>query len=70
MRRFYVYLALIVLSIGFLFIIPYKGTAQSTENDTYPMALQRIPTKNMSESGSENDTYPMALQRIPTVPQP
>ena len=68
----YVFLLLIVLIILLANNIPFTALAQSpgSENDTYPMALQRIPTKNLSDASSENDTYPMALQRIPTSPNP
>gem|GEM_PF-1845516 len=64
----YVFPLLIVLIILLANNLLFTALAQSpgSENDTYPMALQRIPTKNLSDAGSENDTYPMALQRIPT----
>jgi hypothetical protein len=71
MNRAYVSLSLMAIIVGLMnFIIPFNLMAQgsvSEKNNTYPMALQRIPTKNASDVSSENNnTYPMALQRIPT----
>jgi hypothetical protein len=60
---------LMVLSISLLNIFPLVVIAQSFDNETYPMALQRVPTKNSSVSASDNSTYPMANQRIPTTPE-
>jgi hypothetical protein len=68
----YIFLLLMVLIILLANNIPFTALTQSpgSENDTYPMALQRIPTKNLSDASSGNDTYPMALQRIPESPRP
>jgi hypothetical protein len=66
----YVSITLLVLIVSSVnFVVPFSVMAQSSgsENDTFPMALQRIPTKNTSDISSENNnTFPMALQRIPT----
>jgi hypothetical protein len=66
----YVSLTLLVFIVGSVnLVVPFNVMAQSSgsENDTFPMALQRIPTKNASDISSENNnTFPMALQRIPT----
>jgi len=68
----YVSLTLLFIVGSVNLVLPFNVMAQSSgsENDTFPMALQRIPTKNASEVNPGNDTYPMASQRIPTVPQP
>jgi hypothetical protein len=66
MKHAYVFAYFPLMVIIAYFPLNVVAQSSSSENDTYPMALQRIPTKNMSESGAENDTYPMALQRIPT----
>jgi hypothetical protein len=66
----YVSLTLLALIVGSVnFAVPFNVMAQSSgsENETFPMALQRIPTKNASDiSSDDNETFPMALQRIPT----
>jgi hypothetical protein len=66
------------------FVVPYNAVAQSpgSENVTFPMASQRIPTtpqhsgnndefltQNASDIDPGNVTFPMASQRIPTTPQ-
>lgn len=67
----YVLLTILVLIVSSVNIaVPFNVMTQSSgsENESFPMALQRIPTKNASDmsSGSDNESFPMALQRIPT----
>jgi hypothetical protein len=66
MRKICTFLSLIMIMIGLASIIQFKVFAQSSGNETFPMAEQRIATKDTSNISSGNETFPMAEQRIAT----
>jgi hypothetical protein len=68
MRKICTFLSLIVIMAVLANIVQLKGFAQSSGNETFPMAEQRIPTKDMSNISSGNETFPMAEQRVPAKP--